>query len=160
MTDSLQKIRDEMREGAIQWRNVSVVSPCTILMFEELTRYADRIDALLAESEAAVWRCNREGVLVEAECRPGCGCRDLPDSDKFYTAPQPQVPEGYALTDPRDEFERLLPALSGTDKWTADERIKYFGFFCHGWYGRAGEAEYQREGHNAMIAAAREVGSE
>ena len=95
MSDSLQKIRDEIgglskeieRTGNLCW------SPVRIEWADALRSVADRIDALLTESEAAVWRCNREGVPVEAECRPGCGCRDLPDSDKFYTTPQPQVPD-------------------------------------------------------------------
>lgn len=41
------------------------------------------------------------------------------------------------------EFELLMAQLAGADKWTAGERANYFAFFCHGWYGRAGEAAYQ-----------------
>ncbi|WP_067584736.1 hypothetical protein [Endozoicomonas ascidiicola] len=44
---------------------------------------------------------------------------------------------------PKDEFKKLIPFLDGSDKWTAEERGNYFAFFCHGWYGRTGEASYQ-----------------
>ena len=41
------------------------------------------------------------------------------------------------------EFNKLLPFLAGSSKWTVGERSKYFAFFCHGWYGRANEGVWQ-----------------
>jgi len=43
----------------------------------------------------------------------------------------------------QDEFELLLSKLEGVELWTCGEHATYFAFFCHGWYGRSDEAEYQ-----------------
>lgn len=51
--------------------------------------------------------------------------------------------------DPTEEFQKLLPLLAGSDKWTAGERSNYFTFFCHGWYGRAKEGAWQ--GHQQRV---------
>jgi hypothetical protein len=40
------------------------------------------------------------------------------------------------------EWERLKKALSSKN-WDAGQEATYFGFFCHGWYGRLNEASYQ-----------------
>ena len=44
----------------------------------------------------------------------------------------------------KKEWERLQKVLGPTN-WTAGEHATYFGFFCHGWYGRLNEAAYQAE---------------
>ncbi|MFA5529194.1 MAG: hypothetical protein WDA11_00865 [Thiohalomonadaceae bacterium] len=52
---------------------------------------------------------------------------------------------GSALPEDRlkEEWERLRSKLG--DTWTAAESSTYFGFFCHGWYGRVNTAAYQYE---------------
>lgn len=45
--------------------------------------------------------------------------------------------------EPIEEFNKLLPFLSGVEQWTPADRASYFAFFCHGWYGRVNEAIYQ-----------------
>ena len=42
------------------------------------------------------------------------------------------------------EWERLKKSLSPKN-WDAGQEGTYFGFFCHGWYGRLNEAAYQYE---------------
>ena len=42
------------------------------------------------------------------------------------------------------EWERLKKTL-GPVNWDAGQEATYFGFFCHGWYGRLNEAAYQAE---------------
>ena len=42
------------------------------------------------------------------------------------------------------EWERLKKSLSSKN-WNAGQEANYFGFFCHGWYGRLNEAAYQNE---------------
>lgn len=42
------------------------------------------------------------------------------------------------------EWERCKKVLS-PEKWDAGQNATYFGFFCHGWYGRLNEAAYQTE---------------
>ena len=43
-----------------------------------------------------------------------------------------------------DEFLRLKAQLT-PDNWTIGEKMTFFGFFVHGWYGRMNEAAYQKE---------------
>lgn len=74
---------------------------------------------------------------------------ELPEGTLLYTrpipapAPAPAVPAPLPSDSVRAEFEKLLPQLANPEKWTVGERANYFGFFCHGWYGRVGEAAYQ-----------------
>ena len=42
------------------------------------------------------------------------------------------------------EWERLKKVCS-SENWDAGQEVTYFGFFCHGWYGRLNEAAYQAE---------------
>lgn len=42
------------------------------------------------------------------------------------------------------EWERLKKAV-GPVNWDVGQEVTYFGFFCHGWYGRRNEAAYQYE---------------
>ena len=42
------------------------------------------------------------------------------------------------------EWERLKK-VCGSENWDAGQQVTYFGFFCHGWYGRLNEAAYQYE---------------
>jgi hypothetical protein len=42
------------------------------------------------------------------------------------------------------EWERLKKVLS-SENWNAGQEATFFGFFCHGWYGRLNEAAYQAE---------------
>lgn len=44
----------------------------------------------------------------------------------------------------KKEWERLKKAVDSAD-WDAGQEVTYFGFFCHGWYGRLNEAAYQAE---------------
>lgn len=44
----------------------------------------------------------------------------------------------------KSEWERLKKVLS-PENWDAGQNATYFGFFCHGWYGRLNEAAYQTE---------------
>ena len=48
----------------------------------------------------------------------------------------------------RAEWERLKKVLS-PENWNAGQEATYFGFFCHGWYGRLNEAAYQAENYSA-----------
>ena len=45
------------------------------------------------------------------------------------------------------EWERLKKSLSSKN-WDAEQEATYFGFFCHGWYGRLNEAAYQAENNS------------
>lgn len=47
----------------------------------------------------------------------------------------------------REEWERLKKSLSSKN-WNAGQEANYFGFFCHGWYGRLNEAAYQAENNS------------
>ena len=49
----------------------------------------------------------------------------------------------------RAEWERLKKVLS-PENWNAGQEATYFGFFCHGWYGRFNEAAYQTENYSAV----------
>ena len=44
----------------------------------------------------------------------------------------------------KKEWERLKKAVDSAD-WDTGREVTYFGFFCHGWYGRLNEAAYQAE---------------
>lgn len=46
------------------------------------------------------------------------------------------------------EWKRLKKSLSSKN-WDAGQEATYFGFFCHGWYGRLNEAAYQAENNSA-----------
>ena len=48
----------------------------------------------------------------------------------------------------KKEWERLKKAVGSAD-WDAGQQGTYFGFFCHGWYGRLNEAAYQVENYSA-----------
>lgn len=43
----------------------------------------------------------------------------------------------------KEEWEKLRSKLGDTSKWTVGEAANYYGFFCHGWYGRVNTAAYQ-----------------
>lgn len=43
-----------------------------------------------------------------------------------------------------EEWDRLKKQL-GAEHWTVGEMGNVYGAFCHGWYGRLGEAAYQQE---------------
>jgi len=43
-----------------------------------------------------------------------------------------------------EEFNRLLTCLN-SEHWSCGEKNVHYGFFLHGWYGRANEAAYQAE---------------
>ena len=48
----------------------------------------------------------------------------------------------------KKEWERLQKAVDSAD-WDVGQHVTYFGFFCHGWYGRLNEAAYQAENYSA-----------
>jgi len=54
--------------------------------------------------------------------------------------------------DPKKEFyEKLMPQMGDTSKWTKTEIRSYYGFFLHGWFGRVSEAAYQEKEINERI---------
>ena len=88
MSDSLQKIRDEIRDATL------IGVEC-----ETLRELIDRIDALLAEQEDDA---DMDGALLAMEseflCENGERCIDARCDECPHTTPQPQVPDGYVVT--------------------------------------------------------------
>lgn len=50
------------------------------------------------------------------------------------------------------EWQRLKKVLNSKN-WDAGQEATYFGFFCHGWYGRINKAAYQDESNEQQAQA-------